>query len=131
MDKNPISNDENKNVILRWFDAVNKGDVSLLDQLADELFTEDFIEHDPRMPDFMPGPAGIKNLIHQVREEFTDIHATVHDIFSQGDKSAYRFTLSMTEIASGEPVSVQLLATAHFVGSRMAEEWQLGVRGKW
>jgi hypothetical protein len=48
-----------------------------LERLADELFTPDFMEHDPRMPDFEPGPAGIKVLIHQVREEFTGIHATM------------------------------------------------------
>ncbi len=75
-------NDENKNVILRWFDAVNKGDVLLLDQLADELFTPDFIEHDPKMLDLEPGPAGVKKFIHQIREKFTNIQATVHDVFS-------------------------------------------------
>jgi hypothetical protein len=98
--------------------------------MANELFTPEFMEHDPRMPDFNSGPAGIKNLIYQVREEFTDIHATVHDIFSHEDKAAYRFTLSMTNVASGEPVNVQLLALTRFVGGKMAEEWRLGVRGK-
>ena len=126
-----MSNDENMNVILRWFDAVNKGDASLLEKLADELFTPDFMEHDPRMPDFRLGPAGVKELIRQVRKEYTGIRATVHDIFSHEDKVAYRFTLSMTDAASGEPVSVQLLAIARFVGGQMAEEWQLGVRGEW
>jgi hypothetical protein len=76
------------------------------------------------MPDFEPGPAGIKNLIHQVREEFTGIHATVHDIFSHEDKVAYRYTLSMTEISSGEAVNVQLLALTRFIDGKMAEEWQ-------
>ena len=126
-----MSNDENIQVILRWFDAVNKGDVPLLEKLAEELFSPDFIEHDPRMPDFKPGPAGVKELIHQIRKEYTGIRATVHDIFSHEDKVAYRFTLSMTDIASGEAVNVQLLAISRFVGGQMAEEWQLGFRGKW
>ena len=126
-----MSNEENENVINQWFGAVNKGDVPLLDKLADELFTTDFMEHDPRMPEFEPGPAGVRNLVHQIREEYTNIHATVHDIFSREDKVAYRFTLSMTDVTSGEPVNVQLLAIARFVGGKMAEEWQLGVRGKW
>lgn len=126
-----MSTEENENVIFRWFDAVNKGDVPLLEQLADELFTADFMEHDPRIPEFEPGPAGIRNLVHQIREEYTGIHATVHDIFSHEDKVAYRFTLSMVDITSGEPVNVQLLAIARFAGGQMAEEWQLGVRGKW
>jgi ketosteroid isomerase-like protein len=123
--------DDSKDTIFRWFRAVNEGDVPLLEKLADELFTPDFMEHDPRMPDFEPGSAGIKKIIHQVREEFSGIHATVHEIFSCEDKVAYRFTLSMTEISSGEVVNVQLLALTRFDDGKMAEEWQLGVRGKW
>lgn len=126
-----MSVNENEKVIFRWFEAVNKGDIPLLEKMADELFTPDFIEHDPRMPNFQPGPAGVKNVIHQVRKDFTDIHAAVHDIFSNEDKVAYRYTLSMREVASGEPVNVQLLALTRFVDGKMAEEWQLGVRGKW
>ena len=126
-----MSDDENKNTILRWYEAVNRGDVPQLERLADELFTPDFMEHDPRMPDFEPGPAGVKKFVRQVRSEYTDIHVTVHDIFAAEDKVAYRFTLSMTEATSREPVDVQLLAIARFVGGQIAEEWELGVRGAW
>lgn len=123
--------DENKNVILRWFDAVNRRDIALLDKLADELFTPDFVEHDPRIPDFERGPAGVKKFIHQVLEENTNVHVTVHDIFEYEDKAAYRFTVAMTETASGKPVNVQLLAITRLGGGQIAEEWQLGVPGKW
>jgi ketosteroid isomerase-like protein len=126
-----MSNAENEKLILRWFEAVNKADVPQLEQLADELFTTDFIEHDPSMPNFEPGPAGVKALIHQIRGENTGIQAAVHDIFSQGDKVAYRFTLTMTNTASGELLNMQFLAISRFLDGKMAEEWQLGVRGKW
>jgi ketosteroid isomerase-like protein len=126
-----MSNDEYKNVILRWFDAVNKADIPLLDKLADELFTADFIEHDPRMLDFEPGPMGVKKFIHQVLKENTDVQVTVHDLFSCEDKAAYRFAVSMTDAATGKPVNVQLLAITRFVGGQCAEEWQLGIAGKW
>ena len=126
-----MSSDENKNVILRWFEAVNNGNMPELDKLADELFTPDFMEHDPRMPDFEPGPAGVKKFIREVRSEYTGIHVIVHDIFEQGDKAAYRFTLSMMDATSRDPVDVQLLAIARFVGGQIAEEWELGVRGVW
>jgi ketosteroid isomerase-like protein len=121
----------NESAIIRWFDALNKGDISLLDRLAEELFTSDFIEHDPRMPDFIPGPQGVKDFIHQVLKENTDVHVTIQDLFTSEDKTAYRFSVSMTEIASGKPVDVQLIAITRFIGNQMAEEWQLGVRGKW
>jgi hypothetical protein len=63
--RDPMSNDENKSVILGWFNAVNKGDIPLLDKLAEELFTADFIEHDPRMLDFGHGSAAVKQTDHQ------------------------------------------------------------------
>ena len=126
-----MSSEENKNVILRWYDAVNRGNMPELDKLADELFTPEFMEHDPRMPDFEPGPAGVRKFIRQARSEYTGIHVIVHDIFAEGDKVAYRFTLSMTDAASREPVHVQLLAITRFVGGQIAEEWELGVRGIW
>jgi hypothetical protein len=59
------------------------------------------------MPDFEPGPAGVRNFIRQVRRERTGIHVIVHDIFAEEDKVAFRFTLSMTDATSREPVSVQ------------------------
>jgi ketosteroid isomerase-like protein len=126
-----MSSDENMSVIFRWFDGVNKGDIPLLDKLADELFTPDFILHDPRVPNFEPGPPGVKKFIHQVRNENKGVHVTVHDILVDEDKAAYRFTLSMTDASSGKPVNVQLLAIDRFAGGQIAEEWQLSAPGNW
>lgn len=123
--------DEKKDVILRWFDTLNQGDLPLLDRLADELFTADFVEHDPRMPDFELGPQGVKNFIHQVLKENTGVQVTVHDIFESGDKTAYRATVAMTDAVSKKTVQVMLLAITRFEDGRCAEEWQLSAPGKW
>jgi hypothetical protein len=126
-----MTNVEHKNAILRWFEAVNQADLTLLDTLADEIFRVDFIAHDPRLLGFEPGPAGVKRFIRRVLAENKDVHVTVHDIFSEADKLAYRFTVSMTEVESGKAVDVQLLAIDHFIGDQIAEEWQLSAPGKW
>ena len=126
-----MSDTENEKIILRWFDAVNQGDLDLLDPLAEELFTPDFVEHDPRMPDFELGPAGVKKFIHQVLRENINVNVTVHDIFSCEDKTAYRFTVSMIDSASGKPVNVQLLTITRFSAGQCAEEWQLSGQGEW
>lgn len=126
-----MSNDENTNAILSWFDILNQGDLVLLDQKADELFTDDFVWHDPRMLASGCGPELVKKFIHQVLQENTDVHVTVNDIFSVGDKTASRFSVSMTEVSSGEQVKIQLLAIDRFVGGQIAEEWQLSSAGKW
>ena len=126
-----MPNDKNTNAILSWFDALNQGDLALLDQMADALFTDDFVWHDPRIVDAGCGPELVKKFIHQVLQENSDVHVTVNDIFSIGDKTASRFSVSMTEVLSGKPVKVQLLAIDRFVGGQIAEEWQLSAAGKW
>ena len=126
-----MSTEANQNVIVRWFDAVNQGDLAVLDQLADELFSPDFCEHDPRMPNFQPGPAGVKHFIRQVLTENVDVHVTLHDIFGYEDKTASRFTVAMKDAATGQPVSAQVIAISRFVNGQMVEEWELAVAGKW
>lgn len=126
-----MSNDENTNAILSWFEALNHGNLALLDQMAGALFTDDFTWHDHRVLDSGCGPKLVKKFIHQLLQENTDVHVTVHDIFSISDKTASRFSVSMTDATSGKPVQVQLLAIDRFVGDQIAEEWQLSGAGQW
>jgi len=126
-----MSTEENEKVILHWFETLNQGDISLLDQLADELFTKDFCWHDPRMLGFEPGPEGVKKFIHDLLTENTGVQVTVQDIFTHADKTAYRFTVTMTDVANRQLVNVQLIAIDCFVGGRIAEEWQLSTPGSW
>ncbi|RPJ44601.1 MAG: nuclear transport factor 2 family protein [Chloroflexi bacterium] len=126
-----MSNQENERVILRWFDALNKADIPRLDQMASECFSPDFVGHDPRMAEFEHGPTGVKNFIHQLLKENTAVQVTIHDIFSNEDRIAYRFSVSMTDIASGRMVDVMLLAIDRFVDGQIAEEWQLSAPGNW
>jgi ketosteroid isomerase-like protein len=126
-----MSTEENEKVILHWFETLNQGDISLLDQLADELFTPDFCSHDPSMLDFEPGPTGVKKFIRELLTENSGVHVTLHDIFTHEEKTAYRFSVTMTDIASGKPVNAQLIAIDRFDGGRIAEEWQLSNPGSW
>jgi pimeloyl-ACP methyl ester carboxylesterase/ketosteroid isomerase-like protein len=122
---------ENQTLLREWFAAVNTADLPRLDQLAGEIFTVDFMLHDPRLPDFEAGPVGVKKFIHQVLADNTDVRITIQDIFSQQDRTATRYTVSMTERASGKRVSAQLLSIDRFVDGKIAEEWQLSAPGQW
>lgn len=126
-----MSEDENKNVILRWFDGLNRGNLPLLDHLADAYFRTDFIWHDPRMNEYEHGPVGVKKFIRQLLKEYNNVQIRLHDIFATGDKIAYRFSVSMMEATSGKPVNLQLLAIDRFVDGQIAEEWQLSAPGQW
>lgn len=126
-----MSDTDHEYAIHRWFEAVNQGDLALLERLSEELFTPDFVEHDPRMQEFVPGPASVKNFTRQLLAENRDVHVSVQDIFSYGDRTAYRFTVSMTKNTSDTPLVLQVLAITRFVDGRFAEEWQLCGQGLW
>lgn len=126
-----MTGEANAEIILRWFDALNYGDIAKLDHLAEELFTDDFVWHDPRLIESGNGSEIVKKFIHQVLRENTNVHVTVEEIFSDRDKTASRFNVSMTNSASGKPLTIQLLAIDRFVHGRIAEEWQLSSPGQW
>jgi ketosteroid isomerase-like protein len=126
-----MSDGENKDIIISWFEALNQADISLLDRLADECFAADFIEHDPRMIGLGCGPEVAKQFIHQLLEENTNVEVTLHDVFEYADKVASRFSVSMTNVASGQPVNLKLLAITRFADGQIAEEWQLSATDRW
>jgi len=126
-----MSTEKNKAAVLGWIDAMNKKDLSVLDKLADELNTADFIEHDPGFPDFGRGPEGVKKWVRQVLKDSPDMHITLEDMIADGDKVVVRLTVKSTDAATGKPVNFLVLAIDRFVGEKIAEEWELGVPGQW
>jgi hypothetical protein len=126
-----MSTEKNKAALLRWGDAMNKKDLNELDKLADEIYTADFIERDPGVPDMERGPAGVKKWVRQVLKDSPDMHITLEDMLADGDKVVVRGTVKFTDTATGKPVNLLLLAIDRFVGEKIAEEWELGVPGQW
>ena len=44
-----MSTEQNKAVLRRWFEAQNTGDVNVMDKLADETMSADYVLHDPHL----------------------------------------------------------------------------------
>ena len=79
---------ENKTIARRFNDEVwDKGDQSALD----ELFAEDAVDHGA-IPGQPQGREGHKYQVNLFRSAFPDLHVTAEDIFSEGDRVAYRWT---------------------------------------
>jgi predicted ester cyclase len=126
-----MSTEKNKATLQRWVDAMNKKDLIELDKLADEIYTTDFIEHDPGVSDMEPGPAGVKKWAHQLLKDIPDMHILTEDLLADGDKVVARGTVKFTDKDTGKPTALLLLAIDRFVGDKIAEEWELGVVGHW
>ena len=57
---------------------------------ADDLVKEDFIELDP-LPGQQQGREGLKGVLAMMRTAFPDIHWTITEMVSEGDKVVSRF----------------------------------------
>ena len=126
-----MSTDKNKATMQRWIDAMNKKDVSALDSLADNLFTADYISHNPGLPGFERGPEGVKKFIHQALKEMADLSVTIEDQMADGDKVVSRISFRFTDKATDKAVNILGIVIDRFVGEKLAEEWELDVPGQW
>ena len=113
----------NEEVYRRVFDAVNRGDEDALD----DLLTEDVFDHNP-VPGQEPGVAGFKHWLRYVRTAFPDVHVTVEDTLSHGDRVAGRVTWRGTHngpfagvAASGKAVEFTAIQIVRFEKGKAAE----------
>jgi steroid delta-isomerase-like uncharacterized protein len=116
---------DNVHVYHLVFAAVNQGDETAFD----DLLTENVIDHNP-IPGQGPGVAGFKQWMRYVRAAFPDVHVTVEDTISQGDRVAGRVTWQGTHGgmfagvgASGKPVQFTAIHIVRFENGRAAEWW--------
>jgi predicted ester cyclase len=119
-----MSTETNKAVLRRWFEAMNTRDLAVLDDLADQVFAAEYVVHDPGMPDFARGPAGMKKWLRGAFTNLPDMQITVEDVIAEGDRVACRFVVQGTP-AGGGAVRFRALSITRLEGGKMAEEWEL------
>jgi predicted ester cyclase len=73
-------------------EAINKGNVDALD----DVFDPDYVEHGV-LGDFT-GVDAFKGLVAQWRQAFPDLHSTYTDVVQDGDRAAWRSTMTGTHL---------------------------------
>ena len=114
----------NKEVIRTFIeDVINQ---NRLDR-ADDLVQEDFVELDP-LPGQQQGREGLKGILASMRTAFPDIHWTIHEMVSEGDKVVSRFHWTGTHRAlfvgipaTGKSVLVHGVVIDRLEQGRMAD----------
>ena len=128
-----MSAEENKATLLRAIDELNKGNLDFIDQ----TFSPNFAFYSPTAPNWPRGLEGARKMIIQLRAVIPDVHATVEDIFAEGDKVAVRWTFRGTyqgEARPGAPTPGErcvavTISTYRFVDGKIADDW--GVTAFW
>ena len=84
--------DRNKAITRRLLEELWSGaDLAL----ADELFAPDFRHHNAP-PGTLPGPAGQRAFLAQMRARMPDMQTSIADLFAEGERVAVRWTRSFT-----------------------------------
>ena len=93
----PPNPEANKAVDRRSYEEVwNKGQMEVIE----EIIADDFVLHDPALPEDLMGPDGFRQFVILYRTAFPDIHFTVEDQVAEGEMVATRWTATGTH--SGE-----------------------------
>ena len=93
---------ENKALVRRFYEEVwDRGNV----EFAREVFADDYIRHDLRPTDALPGGAGMAKLARDFRGAFPDARWHVDLVFGEGDFVAARWTATGTFLGAWGAVS--------------------------
>jgi steroid delta-isomerase-like uncharacterized protein len=126
----------NKVLVRRWFDEVwNQGRVETID----ELFAANGIGYglgDTEAP--LHGPAEFKPFVANLRGALPDIHMTIDDIVTEGDRVTVRITIEGTHkggqlgvAPSGKRVRIAGIVIVRIANGQIVEGWnswdQLGL----
>jgi predicted ester cyclase len=112
----------------KWVDGLNSGNVSV----ADEVFQSDCVIHingnarrDLSLDNF-------KEMVSGLLVAFPDLHFTINDQFTSGEKVSTRWTAKGTNTgpfgemqATGRGVEIEGLIIDYVVNGRVARRWEL------
>jgi steroid delta-isomerase-like uncharacterized protein len=118
---------ENKAVSRRVAEEIFNG--GKLD-LADELYTPEYVLHDPSLPEDLHGPEGLKQYAAMNLGAFPDVRVSVEDQIAEGDMVVTRWTATGTHTGellgippTGRRIEISGITINRFSGGRIAEDW--------
>ena len=118
---------QNKAAIRRHFDEVlSKGNLSVID----ELYSPDFVGHEPTLGETVRGPEVLKQFLTTYRQAFPDLKVTLDDVFGERDQVVCRWTATAThtgEILGLKPTGRRGTVTGcsinRFENGKIVEGW--------
>jgi predicted SnoaL-like aldol condensation-catalyzing enzyme len=117
-------------IFLGYVKAVNQKDVEKADRLTDEMMAVDCIAHWPGNEP-QQGTAGQKAFMRELITNNKDLHLSVDDIGSDGDRLFIRGTITTNNPTTGNIETNAFLEIDRITDGKMAESWTLTALGKW
>ena len=122
-----MSVDDNKELVRRFYEEVwDRGNTDF----AFEVFADDYVRHDLRATETLPGPEGQKKIADDFRAAFPDLRFVVDLIFGEDDYVVARWTASGTHSGrwgaveqTGREATFSGVNIYRFENGRVAEIW--------
>jgi steroid delta-isomerase-like uncharacterized protein len=122
-----VSTEENKTLARRFYEEVWTLGNS---EFASEVFAEEYVRHDLRPTQALPGPAGQKKIADDFRAAFPDLEVTVDLIVAEEDFVVGRWTASGTHRGqwgalepTGRRATFSAVNIFRFENGKVAELW--------
>lgn len=122
---------QNKNIqlIKRYFDEVwNNGQLEVLD----DIISPDYINHNPGMPNPIPGPDGLKPIIVGIRKAFPDLKYVIENMVVSDDQVAIQTTMHGTHTGdffgvapTYKTVRVNQMQIERISNGKIIEHWRV------
>ena len=121
-----MSTEENKQLVRRFYERIDKGDLDAMD----ELVAEDYRDHSPPpFPGFAPGRDGLKQAFRLFWEATPGTHE-IADQIAEGDKVVTRLVARGVQEgglpgipATGKPVTMTATVIHRIENGKLAEKW--------
>jgi steroid delta-isomerase-like uncharacterized protein len=117
-----MSLEENKAIVRRLFEAYNKQNLDVLD----ELFAPDYVDHILQLRSL----ESFKQFYTQFYKGFPDTHSTIEDIIAEGDKVWTRSTVTGTHegeyrglAPTGKKIAFAVVDIWRIVNGKIIESW--------
>jgi predicted ester cyclase len=125
-----MSVEENKTIVRRIFEELNKGKAAVLE----ELFDANCVFHAAGIEDIR-GTEGVKQRVNTAFSAFPDYRAKIDDVLAEGDKVMVRLTETGTHrgdlmgiAPTGKEVEAWGVVVVRIAGGKAVESWALGDR---
>jgi predicted SnoaL-like aldol condensation-catalyzing enzyme len=109
-----MSLEKNKSLIRKVNEALNKKDLTVID----ELMAPDYVDHTNQLR----GRENVKQFYTKAFKDFPDFHRIIEDIIAEGDKVWVRFKTTGTA-TSGKKMRLTTVTILRIVNGKYVEGW--------